>query len=90
MVFDVTIDSPASLVDELVVVRQDGTRHLGCDESSGWIWQAAKALNDYLLLQTDPPIDRCSILELGSGTGWLALQLASRGAQVTALLARIE
>mmetsp|Transcript_15546 Transcript_15546/g.20243 ORF Transcript_15546/g.20243 Transcript_15546/m.20243 type:complete len:200 (+) Transcript_15546:81-680(+) len=63
-------------------VRQNGTRHQGCDESSGWIWHAARVLDEYLALNWD--VKGLSIIELGAGTGWLALQLALRGAKVTA------
>jgi SAM-dependent methyltransferase len=86
-----------------IIIREDGTRHAGCDESSGWVWYAARQLELALvtvvedlesrLLSTSPcgtetgPTDmkrNATILELGSGTGWLSLQLALRGATVTA------
>lgn len=96
------------MADCEIIIRQDGTRHLGCDESSGWIWYAAHVLLDQLLRhpcsssstatttptmtavpldeehKTRLPLQNVRILELGSGTGWLALQLAQRGAIVTA------
>jgi hypothetical protein len=97
----------------VVRVREDGTRHAGCDESSGWVWWSARQLeacltadptrmrrivvdngdgddasNDmYMACSNSPPNDdwsQLSILELGAGTGWLALSLATRGAHVTA------
>jgi SAM-dependent methyltransferase len=86
-----------------IVIRENGTRHAGCDESSGWIWYAARQLEAVLALEvwstagTDATAttDAASqdrrmadaaprILELGSGTGWLSLHLARRGAIVTA------
>jgi len=65
-----------------VTIRQDGTRCLGCDESSGWIWEAGRVLASQLLSIID--VRKLRILELGSGTGWLALTLAKEGAIVTA------
>ena len=65
-----------------IIIRQDGTRHLGSDESSGWIWQAGRVLASQLLSNID--LRNLRILELGSGTGWLALTLAHEGAIVTA------
>jgi len=70
-----------------ISVREDGTRHQGCDESSGWVWYAARALEKHLLeMQCDNKfvLDKLRILELGSGTGWLSLLLAEQGAIVTA------
>ncbi|KAL7533056.1 hypothetical protein ACHAWF_009856 [Thalassiosira exigua] len=60
-------------------IRQDGTRFQGCDESSGWIWHAARVLAAHL-----QNVKGIRILELGSGTGFLALTLARRGATVVA------
>jgi 16S rRNA A1518/A1519 N6-dimethyltransferase RsmA/KsgA/DIM1 with predicted DNA glycosylase/AP lyase activity len=65
-----------------IIIRQDGTRCLGSDESSGWIWQAGRVLASQLLSIID--VRKLRILELGSGTGWLALTLAQEGAIVTA------
>jgi hypothetical protein len=66
-------------IDEMtdIVIRQDGTRQLGCDESSGWIWHAARKLEEMIVLTMDGtrPL---SILELGAGTGWLSLRLGCR------------
>jgi SAM-dependent methyltransferase len=64
-------------------VREHGTRHSGGDGTSGWIWYSARLLLDYLLTAwpaENSPLQACSILELGSGTGWLALHLARHGA----------
>eukprot|EP00577_Skeletonema_sp_RCC1716_P025785 CAMPEP_0113420612 /NCGR_PEP_ID=MMETSP0013_2-20120614/27422_1 /TAXON_ID=2843 ORGANISM="Skeletonema costatum, Strain 1716" /NCGR_SAMPLE_ID=MMETSP0013_2 /ASSEMBLY_ACC=CAM_ASM_000158 /LENGTH=164 /DNA_ID=CAMNT_0000308105 /DNA_START=166 /DNA_END=656 /DNA_ORIENTATION=+ /assembly_acc=CAM_ASM_000158 len=55
---------------------------LGSDESSGWIWVAGRVLASHLLSIID--VKKLHILELGSGTGWLALTLAQEGAIVTA------
>ena len=67
------------------LIRQDGTRHQGCDESSGWIWYAARVLENAVIQLMGPQLERgMRILELGSGTGWLACRLASLGASVTA------
>ena len=66
------------------MVRQDGTRHQGCDESSGWVWYAARVLEEVIVGKVDVDLRGQRILELGSGTGWLALRLAQRGALVTA------
>ena len=90
-----------------IIIREDGTRHAGCDESSGWIWYAARQL-ELALVQVVQDLEShlalpamstttttttttnattrrtATILELGSGTGWLSLQLALRGATVTA------
>ena len=77
------VNGDESVDNDMIVIRQDGTRHLGCDESSGWVWYAARALHQFLVNKcTD--MNGLSILELGAGTGWLALQLACRGAKVTA------
>eukprot|EP00984_Skeletonema_dohrnii_P034325 scaffold33529_cov116-Skeletonema_dohrnii-CCMP3373.AAC.6 len=65
-----------------IAIRQDGTRCLGSDESSGWIWVAGRVLASHLLSIID--VKKLHILELGSGTGWLALTLAQEGAIVTA------
>jgi predicted nicotinamide N-methyase len=65
----------------MIRVRQSGTRHLGCDESSGWIWRSARVLHETLMRED---MNGKSVLELGSGTGWLAIQLALGGAHVTA------
>lgn len=65
-----------------IIIRQDGTRCLGSDESSGWIWKSGQVLATHLLSTFD--VNKLRILELGSGTGWLALTLAQEGAIVTA------
>jgi hypothetical protein len=101
---------PTTTPPFVVRVREDGTRHAGCDESSGWVWWAARQLEACLTadptricrisVDNDDSNDRhmacnssshpnddwshLSILELGAGTGWLALSLATRGAHVTA------
>lgn len=67
-----------------IIIRQDGTRCLGSDESSGWIWQAGRVLASQLLSDSSIDMRKLRILELGSGTGWLALTLAHEGAIVTA------
>lgn len=91
-----------------IIIREDGTRHAGCDESSGWVWYAARQLELALVKvvedlesrllstsqcntdteagpgMTERTKRNATILELGSGTGWLSLQLALRGATVTA------
>lgn len=64
-----------------LVIREDGTRHAGCDESPGWIWFSARQLETALGGEHN---NNKTILELGSGTGWLSLQLAMRGATMTA------
>jgi predicted nicotinamide N-methyase len=86
----------------VVHVREDGARKAGCDESSGWVWCAARPLalwladparlrrRGTLLAEEDDNNNNTndwshlSILEVGAGTGWLALTLAARGAHVTA------
>eukprot|EP00966_Prymnesium_polylepis_P087087 2015321-Prymnesium_polylepis.1 len=61
-----------------VFVRQEGKR-----ETGGWIWEAARVLEDTLLAErVDWPAR--SVTELGAGSGWLAMRLASLGATVTA------
>ena len=67
-----------------ITIRQDGMRYLGSDESSGWIWQAGRVLASQLLSSSSVDLRKLRILELGSGTGWLALTLAHEGAIVTA------
>ena len=68
-----------------LVVAQTGQRISGCDESCGWIWESARALETALLQEVDESDWlRLRVLELGSGTGWLALRLAQLGADVTA------
>ena len=69
--------------DDGLIIREDGTRHQGCDESSGWIWYASRQLEESLI-ETNGSVEGLRILEIGSGTGWLALRLAMRGAHVTA------
>jgi hypothetical protein len=69
-----------------VVVRQDGSRHLGTDGTSGWVWVAARKLEERLLVDyagRTGGLSGLRILELGSGTGWLSLRLAVRGATMT-------
>ena len=71
-------------MERMIRVREDGTRHAGCDESSGWLWYAARHLLDVLVAdEHDQLVQGLRILELGSGTGWLGLHLAARGAVVT-------
>lgn len=72
---------------QTLTVAQSGQRISGCDESCGWIWESSRALETAMLAA----VHECSgswselrILELGSGTGWLALRLAQLGADVTA------
>lgn len=67
-----------------ILVLQDGTRRAGCDESSGWVWYAARYMLA-VLTTTSRKLDfqGMNILELGSGTGWLGLQLGLIGANVT-------
>ena len=65
-----------------VVIRENGSRYLGSDGTSGWVWQAGRVLAAQLLASVD--VGGLRILELGSGTGWLALTLARAGAFVTA------
>lgn len=67
-----------------VIIRQDGTKCLGSDESSGWIWQAGRVLASQLLSSSSIGLRQLRILELGSGTRWLALTLAHAGGIVTA------
>lgn len=67
---------------EAIIIRQDGTRCLGSDESSGWIWKSGRVLASHLLSTFN--VNNLRILELGSGTGWLALTLAQEGAILTA------
>ena len=69
--------------DDGLIIREDGTRHQGCDESSGWIWYASRQLEE-TLIETNGSVEGLRVLEIGSGTGWLALRLAMRGAHVTA------
>ena len=61
-----------------IALRQEGKR-----ETGGWIWEAARVLED-ALLDEEQDWKALRVLELGSGSGWLALRLASIGAQVTA------
>lgn len=69
-------------------VAQSGQRIAGCDESCGWIWESSRALETALLeavaASTRSDWEQLRCLELGSGTGWLALRLAQLGADVTA------
>ena len=67
-----------------VAVTQSGERQSGRDESSGWVWRSAYALEATLLAQPNVCWPKQRVLELGSGTGWLALRLAQLGARVTA------
>jgi 2-polyprenyl-3-methyl-5-hydroxy-6-metoxy-1,4-benzoquinol methylase len=68
-----------------VVICENSTRFLGCDGTSGWIWDAARKLEEFLLQSyPDGGLTGLRILELGSGTGWLSLRLALQGAIVTA------
>ena len=83
----------ASALDEqlrltqTLTVAQSGQRISGCDESCGWIWESSRALETAMLAAVQEGGGSWSelrILELGSGTGWLALRLAQLGADVTA------
>ena len=70
-----------------LTVAQSGQRISGCDESCGWIWESSRALETAMLAAVHEASGSWSelrILELGSGTGWLALRLAQLGADVTA------
>jgi 2-polyprenyl-3-methyl-5-hydroxy-6-metoxy-1,4-benzoquinol methylase len=68
-----------------IVICENSTRLLGCDGTSGWIWDAARKLEEFLLeAYPDGGLTGLRILELGSGTGWLSLRLALQGAVVTA------
>ena len=63
-------------------VAQSGQRISGCDESCGWIWESSRALEAALVAAVRESGDSWSelrVLELGSGTGWLALRLAQLG-----------
>lgn len=65
----------------LLTIRQEGARHQGIEGASdgtgGWIWHASKCLAKYLLSpQNVALVEGKNILELGSGTGWLALTLS--------------
>ena len=83
----------ASALDEqlrltqTLTVAQSGQRISGCDESCGWIWESSRALETAMLAAVQEgggSRSELRILELGSGTGWLALRLAQLGADVTA------
>ena len=66
-----------------VRVEQDG--HLGARETGGWVWEASHVLEAALLSDTTLDWDaRPRVTELGAGTGYLSLRLASLGAVVTA------
>ena len=72
---------------QTLTVAQSGQRISGCDESCGWIWESSRALETAMLAAVHEGGGSWSelrILELGSGTGWLALRLAQLGADVTA------
>jgi SAM-dependent methyltransferase len=72
---------------QTLTVAQSGQRISGCDESCGWIWESSRALETAMLAAVHEGSGSWSelrILELGSGTGWLALRLAQLGADVTA------
>ena len=72
------LDAGAADDDEIRVTQQE-MPHL----TGGVVWEAARLLEAELRgMDIDWP--RARVLELGSGTGWLALQLARRGAAVTA------
>ncbi|KAL1525968.1 hypothetical protein AB1Y20_020794 [Prymnesium parvum] len=61
-----------------IVVRQQGKR-----ETGGWIWESSRVLEGVLLSER-LEWERVAVLELGAGSGWLAMRLASLGARVTA------
>ena len=71
-------------------VIQDGVRDASsneyrADESGGWIWEAAYALEDALVATMNSSCwETRRVLELGSGTGYLALRIAKIGARVVA------
>ena len=70
-----------------IIICQNSTRNLGCDGTSGWIWEAARKLEDYLVKEyaaSGNGLTGLRILEFGSGTGFLSLRLATLGAIVTA------
>jgi predicted nicotinamide N-methyase len=61
-------------------VAQDG--HLGARQTGGWIWEASKVLESVVLREHN--VEGLRITELGAGTGYLALRLASVGGFITA------
>lgn len=74
--------------DKDIIICQNSTRNAGCDGTSGWIWDASRKLEEFLVNDDAytgvDGLRGLRILELGSGTGSLALRLALRGALVTA------
>ena len=83
----------ARLASGSVRVVQDGVRDASithtyrADESGGWVWEASYALESAIVNQigyAHEDWDGVKILELGAGTGQLAMRLAQRGAYVTA------
>ena len=77
----------------VVRVIQDGVRDASitsqyrADESGGWIWEASnvcEAAIVKLCTASAKDWEDMRVLELGSGTGWLALRVARLGARVTA------
>jgi len=75
----------------VVRVIQDGVRDASitsqyrADESGGWIWEASNVCEAAIVkLCTAKDWEDMRVLELGCGTGWLALRVARLGARVTA------
>ena len=77
----------------VVRVIQEGVRDASitsqyrADESGGWIWEASnvcEAAIVKLCTASAKDWEDMRVLELGSGTGWLALRVARLGARVTA------
>ncbi len=66
-----------------VSVQQMGALKPGADETGGWLWPAARVL-DQALAEHMADLSGKRVLELGAGCGWLALRCARRGAHVTA------
>eukprot|EP00127_Corallochytrium_limacisporum_P002832 Clim_evm11s142 gene=Clim_evmTU11s142 len=62
------------------------TERSGINSTGGKVWSTARALLAYLAApKTKPPfksLPDVTIVEVGSGTGWLALQLAANGAKM--------
>ena len=84
LVLSPTSPGPNSDARSDIRVAQEGRRVIGCDESGGWVWEAAETLEEALFAQYPKGLKEKRILELGAGTGWLALRLACCGAYVRA------
>jgi hypothetical protein len=68
--------STTTVVSSPVIVENDFLTIADMQTTGGHVWEAARVLFDFLTTEDRAPLLSGSILELGSGTGWLGMALA--------------